>query len=66
MVCTYIVVIIILQVFEDLGSYMASLEKLLSQCPERLYPGHGPVIEDGQGTIRHYIAHREAREKQAS
>lgn len=29
-----------------------------------LYPGHGPVVKDGPGTISMYIAHRMQREKQ--
>lgn len=60
-VCT---LVFAFQVFEELGSYMASLGKLLSLCPKRLYPGHGPVVEDGQAVISQYIAHRNAREKQ--
>ncbi len=52
------------QVFEELGSYMASLEKLLSLGADVLYPGHGPKVENGQESIRQYIAHRMAREKQ--
>ena len=55
-----------MQVFEELGSYMASLEKLLALCPDRLYPGHGPVVEDGQAVISQYVAHRKAREKQVN
>jgi glyoxylase-like metal-dependent hydrolase (beta-lactamase superfamily II) len=45
---------------------MTSLEKIVSLCPERLYPGHGPVVEDGHAVITQYITHRNAREKQVS
>ena len=50
--------------FEELSSYMKSLEKLLALSPDKLYPGHGPVVPDGVGMIQHYIAHRQAREKE--
>jgi glyoxylase-like metal-dependent hydrolase (beta-lactamase superfamily II) len=48
----------------DLLDYMASLERLLAEAPGRIYPAHGPVIEDGVGKLREYIAHRGARERQ--
>ncbi|HXH82699.1 MAG TPA: MBL fold metallo-hydrolase [Candidatus Tectomicrobia bacterium] len=48
----------------DLADYMASLRRLLDLDVERIYPAHGPVIEDGPGRIREYIAHREMRERQ--
>jgi len=46
----------------DLGQYMASLHKMLAESPGRIYPAHGPCIEDGVGKLREYIAHRQARE----
>ncbi|KAF9088972.1 hypothetical protein BGX23_006997 [Mortierella sp. AD031] len=61
-------------VFEDLGSYIRSLEKQLSfstggggsggQLMYKIYPGHGPIIEDGPAKIREYIKHRFERERQ--
>jgi glyoxylase-like metal-dependent hydrolase (beta-lactamase superfamily II) len=48
----------------DLLDYMASLAKLLKGAPRRIYPAHGPCIEDGGSKLREYIAHREQREKQ--
>ncbi|EOD07182.1 putative B-lactamase, partial [Emiliania huxleyi CCMP1516] len=48
-------------VFEDLHDYMTSLKSVLAVARGRLYPGHGPVIEDGAEGIRSYIGHREAR-----
>ncbi|KAF9940859.1 hypothetical protein BGZ65_005882 [Modicella reniformis] len=67
-------------VFEDLSSYIKSLERQLTigssssssssfgtgqlQPSYKIYPGHGPVIEDGPTKIREYIKHRLDREKQ--
>jgi hydroxyacylglutathione hydrolase len=48
----------------DLADYMASLRRLLDLDIERIYPAHGPVIEDGPGRIREYIEHRLMRERQ--
>jgi glyoxylase-like metal-dependent hydrolase (beta-lactamase superfamily II) len=48
----------------DLSLYMSSLDKLLQTQPTRLYPAHGPVIEDGPGKLREYIDHRNDRERQ--
>jgi endoribonuclease LACTB2 len=61
-------------VFEDLGIYMKSLQKILdfasqesesgqSRCTQ-LYPGHGPVVTEGPKLINSYIQHRLEREKQ--
>ncbi|KAF9431133.1 hypothetical protein BGZ76_000529 [Entomortierella beljakovae] len=55
-------------VFEDLGSYIKSLEKQLviggNNPSYKIFPGHGPIIEDGPKKIREYIKHRLDREKQ--
>lgn len=51
-------------VFEDLGAYMGSLEKLQGVNAARLYPGHGEVVEDAEGKIREYVRHRKVREGQ--
>ncbi|HPG27136.1 MAG TPA: beta-lactamase-like protein 2 [Myxococcota bacterium] len=48
----------------DLGDYMASLERLLEERPTRIYPAHGPVIDDGTAKLREYLAHRRQREQQ--
>ena len=48
----------------DLGEYLASLARLLAAAPRRIYPAHGPCIEDGVAKLREYIAHRQAREQQ--
>jgi ribonuclease/clavin/mitogillin len=51
-------------VFEDLATYMKSLDNMREQFKGRAYPGHGPVIEDGPAKILEYIKHRKQREKQ--
>ncbi|EON67025.1 hypothetical protein W97_06142 [Coniosporium apollinis CBS 100218] len=51
-------------VFEDLATYMDSLDKMSQQFSGRAYPGHGPVIEDGKGMVLEYIRHRKERENQ--
>jgi glyoxylase-like metal-dependent hydrolase (beta-lactamase superfamily II) len=48
----------------DLGDYLRSLDKLLTERPRRIYPAHGPAIEDAVGKIREYIDHRGDRERQ--
>jgi endoribonuclease LACTB2 len=48
----------------DLLDYMASLRRLLGLDVRRIYPAHGPVIEDGPARIREYIEHRLMRERQ--
>ena len=48
----------------SLAQYMDSLERLLEAEPGAIYPAHGPMIEDGPGKIREYIAHRNEREEQ--
>ena len=48
----------------DLADYMASLRRLQALGVTRIYPAHGPVIEDAQGRIAEYIEHRLLRERQ--
>ncbi|KAK4033008.1 beta-lactamase-like protein [Parachaetomium inaequale] len=67
-------------VFEDLATYVASLERMrhlfvsgdddgttttiTTSNTGRAYPGHGAVVEDGPGKIAEYIRHRGQREEQ--
>ncbi|VDC03883.1 unnamed protein product [Peniophora sp. CBMAI 1063] len=59
-------------VFEDLSTYISSLQFMLSHQrknrPEDgfdiLYPAHGPVVKSGAETINMYITHRLERESQ--
>ncbi len=48
----------------DLFDYMGTLERMVSFQPTKLYPGHGPHIQDGTGLITRYLEHRQAREDQ--
>ncbi|MFQ5828380.1 MAG: MBL fold metallo-hydrolase [Candidatus Methylomirabilia bacterium] len=48
----------------DLGDYLASLRKLQTLEVKRIYPAHGPVIEDGPAKIQEYLDHRLMRERQ--
>ena len=51
-------------VFEELGTYLQSLGRMEGLFKGVAYPGHGAVLEDGPGTIREYIRHRQLREDQ--
>eukprot|EP01097_Dermamoeba_algensis_P009802 TRINITY_DN7043_c0_g1_i1.p1 TRINITY_DN7043_c0_g1~~TRINITY_DN7043_c0_g1_i1.p1 ORF type:complete len:220 (-),score=44.90 TRINITY_DN7043_c0_g1_i1:76-735(-) len=55
-------------VFENLAVYVSSLKKIMSHFEEssnfRIFPGHGPVVEDGRSRVRDYIKHRVLRENQ--
>jgi endoribonuclease LACTB2 len=48
----------------DLGDYLDSLARLQALDIERIFPAHGPVIEDPHRKIAEYIAHRALRDEQ--
>jgi glyoxylase-like metal-dependent hydrolase (beta-lactamase superfamily II) len=48
----------------DLPAYLASLDRLDRCAATRLYPAHGPVVEDAAGRVAGYRAHRLEREEQ--
>jgi hydroxyacylglutathione hydrolase len=48
----------------DLRAYLASLQRIRDLRPRRLWPGHGPVVEDPIRVIDEYVEHRRMREKQ--
>ena len=47
-----------------LNEYLRSLERILELDPSRLFPAHGPRIDDPPGVVRGYIEHRNKRERQ--
>lgn len=47
----------------DLRAYLTSLRRVNVRDPTRLYPGHGPVIEDPRTTCERLIRHRLDRER---
>ncbi|KAH8661409.1 beta-lactamase-like protein [Tricladium varicosporioides] len=51
-------------VFEDLATYLNSLERMRGAFKGRAYPGHGPEIDNGPSKILEYIKHRQEREDQ--
>jgi glyoxylase-like metal-dependent hydrolase (beta-lactamase superfamily II)/8-oxo-dGTP pyrophosphatase MutT (NUDIX family) len=49
----------------DLADYMATLERLNAlELGGAIYPGHGPIVEDGHAKLTEYIEHRRERERQ--
>jgi endoribonuclease LACTB2 len=50
----------------DMAVYLASLERLLARAPMMLLPAHGPMIPDGHGKLREYLAHRRKRESKVA
>ncbi len=49
---------------DDMGPYLASLEKIHRTGLERLYPGHGDEMDEPDEIISWYLAHRLEREQQ--
>jgi len=48
----------------DLADYLDSLRRLQRLDVRRIYPAHGPVIEDAPAKITEYLEHRMLRERQ--
>ena len=48
----------------SLRAYLASLAAVRALGPARVYPGHGPVIDEPVALIDQYVAHRQEREAQ--
>ena len=48
----------------DLLDYLSSLKRLQALDVQKIYPAHGPVIEDAQAKLTEYIEHRLLRERQ--
>ncbi len=47
----------------DMRAYLSSLRRVAARKPVRLYPGHGPVIDNPRETCWRLIAHRKQRER---
>jgi hydroxyacylglutathione hydrolase len=45
----------------DVGACLATFTRLLSLRPGRLFPGHGPPVDDGRARLLEYREHRLAR-----
>ncbi len=51
-------------VVDDMVAYLASLRRLAAMSLQKLYPGHGEVMDDPAAIIDEYISHRLEREEQ--
>jgi glyoxylase-like metal-dependent hydrolase (beta-lactamase superfamily II) len=47
----------------SLGAYLDGLRRLRALGLSRIYPGHGPVVDDPAAKLDEYIAHRLERER---
>lgn len=47
----------------DMRSYLTSLRRICAMAPDRLFPAHGPVIDDPRETCERLIRHRLDRER---
>jgi glyoxylase-like metal-dependent hydrolase (beta-lactamase superfamily II) len=47
----------------SLDGYISGLRRLRALALERLYPGHGPIVDDPAAKLDEYIAHRLERER---
>lgn len=48
----------------NLRQYLATLRAVRDLGPRRLWPGHGPAIDDPKAAIDEYLQHRQDRERQ--
>jgi len=47
----------------DLRAYLTSLRRIRARAPDRIHPGHGPVIDDPRATCERLLRHRLDRER---
>ncbi len=50
----------------DVRAYLTSLRRVRALSPDRLLPGHGPVVEDPSTVCERLIAHRLDRERRVA
>jgi glyoxylase-like metal-dependent hydrolase (beta-lactamase superfamily II) len=48
----------------DVRAYLVALRRLYARDPPRLYPGHGPVIDDPRATCERLLRRRLDRERE--
>lgn len=48
----------------DMRDYLASLDRAIAADAKRLYPGHGPMVDDPAPVLDYYKQHRLEREQQ--
>ena len=48
----------------DMAAYLESLERLRDAPGSRIYPGHGPTVDDPPEKVTAYLLHREDRTRQ--
>ncbi len=47
-----------------MGTYLASLSRLLDERPRRVVPSHGPLLADGPERLQVHVEHRRRRQRQ--
>jgi len=47
-----------------MAKYFHTLEDMLDCDPNRLFPAHGPTVDDAVAKLKEYLSHREMREEQ--
>jgi len=47
----------------DMRAYLTSLRRVRALAPKRLYPGHGPTVEEPRATCERLLRHRLDREQ---
>jgi glyoxylase-like metal-dependent hydrolase (beta-lactamase superfamily II) len=50
----------------DMRAYLSSLRRVYARDPDRLFPAHGPVIDDPRAVCARLIDHRLARERRVA
>ena len=50
----------------SMAAYLDSLRRVLEMRPGRVYPGHGPVMNEGVAVVEEYIRHRQERRDQVA